>query len=225
LESTGVTKLVVVEDTEIVASGIRATLEQDPDNEIVAVVPSVAMAEGILRSRPIDVVIVDVRLRDGTAFDLIRRMSDSDPVPAYLIVSSFDLAQYVDAALRLGASGYILKIVPAAELLAAVSTVAAGGWAFDPDLVRKTTAAKQLTLSDREREVISRLVAGRSNDEIGVDLKISRKTVEAHLSKLYVKFDVATRVDLVRRAEVEQWLERPISNGRDGTPEGRPEPA
>ncbi len=151
------TRLLVVEDTEIVASGIRTTLEQDPDNEILAVVPSVALAEGLLRSRPVDVVVVDVRLGDGTAFDLIRHMSDLEPAPAYLIVSSFDLAQYVDAALRLGASGYILKIAPGAELLAAVSTVAAGGWAFDPELVRKTSAAKQLTLSNREREVISRL--------------------------------------------------------------------
>lgn len=208
-------RLLIVEDTEIVASGIQTTLEQDQDNEIVAILPSVASAEDVLRSRPVDVVVVDVRLSDGTAFDLIKRLSSLERPPAYLIVSSFDLAQYVDAALRLGAAGYILKTAPIAELLAAVRTVAAGGWAFDPELVRKTTAAKQLTLSDRDREVISRLVAGRSNDEIGSDLRISRKTVEAHLSRLYVKFDVATRVELVRRAESEQWLERPTSNGRD----------
>ncbi|MBA4169638.1 MAG: response regulator transcription factor [Chloroflexi bacterium] len=206
------THLLIVEDTEIVASGIRMTIEGAEENHVVAVVPSVVQAEGFLRSRPIDVVVVDVRLEDGTAFDLMRKVADIDPAPAFLIVSSFDLVQYVDAALRLGASGYILKTAPTSELLGAVTTVAAGGWAFDPDLVRKTGAAKQLTLSERDRQVIDRLVAGRSNDEIGTDLNISRKTVEAHLSKLYVKFDASTRVDLVRRAEREQWLESPTSD-------------
>ena len=206
-------RLLVVEDTEIVASGIRATLEGDPDNEVVAVVPSVAYAEGLLRTRPVDVVVVDVRLEDGTAFDLIKRLSDLDAPPAYLILSTFNLAQYVDAALRTGASGYLLKTVPASELLAAVATVAAGGWAFDPELVRKTGAANQLGLTDRERQVTERLLAGRSNDAIGTDLGISRKTVEAYLSKLSLKFDVSTRAELVQRAEREEWLARPTSNG------------
>ena len=209
------TSLLVVEDTQIVASGIRATLEQDPDNEVSAVATSVAEAEAVLRAAPIDVMVADVRLPDGTVFDLLKRVADLDPLPATLIISSFDLAQYVHAALRMGASGYILKTAPAGELLAAVRAVASGGWAFDPQLVRMTTSAKQLGLSDRDRQIIAAILTGRSNDEIGMDLGISRKTVEAHISKLFMRFGVTTRVELARRAEREQWLEVATSTEAD----------
>jgi DNA-binding NarL/FixJ family response regulator len=204
-------RLLIVEDSEIVASGIRATLAKDPANEIVAAVPSVAAALATIEERQVDVLVVDVRLEDGTAFDLLKALGQRTEAPAALIVSSFDLAQYVEAALHLGASGYILKTAPAAELLAAVRSVAAGGWAFDPDLVRRASSAKQLGLSERDREVIAGVVAGRSNDEIGADLKISRKTVEAHISKLFLRFGVGTRVELAGRAEREQWLVPPTS--------------
>jgi DNA-binding NarL/FixJ family response regulator len=85
----------------------------------------------------------------------------------------------------MGASGYILKDAPTEAILTAVRAVAEGGWAFDPDLVRAVAGAKWLSLSARDREIIKAIREGRSNDEIGADLDISRKTVEAHLSKLY----------------------------------------
>lgn len=208
------TRLLIVEDSPLVASGMRATLEGEAGNEIVGAVASVAEAEGIVRSTEVDVAVVDVRLVDGTAFDLMRRLSDLELRPAFLVVSSFDLAQYVEAALHLGASGYVLKTAPTDEILSAVRSVARGGWAFDPDVVRKANAAKQLGLSTRDRQIIGGVLAGRSNDEIGMDIGISRKTVEAHVSKLFARFGVLTRVELARRAEREQWLEAATSNGK-----------
>jgi DNA-binding NarL/FixJ family response regulator len=205
-------RVLIVEDTEIVASGVRATLEQDPDNQVVGIVPSVAGAERMVRDAQPDVAVVDVRLSDGTAFDLLKRLSGQERLPAFLIVSSFDLAQYVEAALQLGASGYILKTAPADELLAAVRAVAAGAWAFDPELIRKKGAAKQLGLTERDRQIITGVVAGRSNDEIGMDLGISRKTVESHISKLYLRFGISARPELIQRAVREQWLETATSN-------------
>lgn len=205
------TRVLIVEDTEIVASGVRATIERDEENVIVGVVPSVAAAEAAVRTEAVDVLVADVRLADGTAFDLLMALAEIDGAPASLIVSSFDLAQYVEAALHLGASGYILKTAPGSELLAAVRAVAAGGWAFDPELVRKAGAAKQLGLSPRDRQVVAGVLAGRSNEEIGMDLGISRKTVEAHISKLFARFGLMTRVELARRAEREEWLEKPTS--------------
>ncbi len=207
------TRVLIVEDAPLVASGMRATFDSDPDLQIVADVASVSAAESLLRREPIDVAVVDVRLADGTAFDLLRRTSDLEPLPAFLIVSSFDLAQYVEAALHYGASGYILKTASTADILAAVRAVAAGGWAFDPKLVRKAAAAKWLRLTERDRQVIQGVVDGLSNDEIGRDLGISRKTVEAHVSKLFLRFGVVSRVELAARAEREQWLERATSNG------------
>ncbi|HVM29931.1 MAG TPA: response regulator transcription factor [Candidatus Limnocylindrales bacterium] len=202
------TRVLIVEDSPLVASGMRATLTGHAEVQVVGEVASVAEATVALREHPIDVAVVDVRLSDGTAFDLLRKVHDLDPHPAFLIVSSFDLAQYVDAALHLGASGYLLKTAPTAEIVRAVLTVADGGWAFDPDLVRKASSAKWLRLSERDRQVIRGVVAGRSNDEIGVDLGISRKTVEAHVSKLLLRFGVGSRVELAARAEREEWLER-----------------
>lgn len=205
------TRLLIVEDSALVASGLRATLEEEAANEIVGTVGSIAEAEAILRSTQVDVAVLDVRLSDGTAFDLMRRLTDAETRPAFLVVSSFDLAQYVEAALHLGASGYVLKTAPTNEILEAVRTVGHGGWAFDPDVVRKASAAKQLGLSVRDRQIISGVLAGRSNDEIGMDIGISRKTVEAHVSKLFARFGVTTRVELARRAEREQWLEAATS--------------
>jgi DNA-binding NarL/FixJ family response regulator len=208
-----VSRLLIVEDAPLVASGLRSTLEEDPSNEIVGSVGSVAAAKAMLDQADVDVVVVDIRLPDGTAFDLMKRVAEGDRAMRFLIVSSFDLAQYVEAALHLGASGYVLKTAPTSEILNAVRTVAAGGWAFDPDVVRKATAAKQLGLSPRDRQIIAGVLAARSNDEIGMDLGISRKTVEAHVSKLFARFGVTTRVELARRAEREQWLEAATSNG------------
>lgn len=208
------TRLLIAEDAEIVAAGLRGTLEQDPENKVLDVVASVEGALDAILSEPVDVLVADIRLSDGTAFDLLQRLSVMPGVsrhPACLIVSSFDLAQYVEAALHLGASGYILKTAPSSELLAAVRTVASGGWAFDPDLVSLAGRAKQLGLTSRDREIVAGILAGRSNDEIGADLDISRKTVEAHVSKLFARFGVATRVELARRAEHEQWLEPALS--------------
>ncbi len=211
------TRLLIVEDAEIFATGLRGALELDPSNEIVGVVASVEDALVAISSTSIDVLVADIRLSDGTAFDLLQRIVVMPEVahrPACLIVSSFDLAQYVEAALHLGASGYILKTAPSTELLAAVRTVADGGWAFDPSLVSLAGRAKQLGLSSRDREIVAGILAGRSNDEIGADLGISRKTVEAHVSKLFARFDVATRVELARRAEHEQWLEPALSRNQ-----------
>lgn len=215
------TRLLIAEDAEIVAAGLRGTLEQDPGNQVLGVVASVEGALESVLSTPVDVLVADIRLSDGTAFDLLQRLSVIPGLghhPACLIVSSFDLAQYVEAALHLGASGYILKTAPSSELLAAVRTVAAGGWAFDPELVSLAGRAKQLGLTSRDREIVAGILAGRSNDEIGADLDISRKTVEAHVSKLFARFGVATRVELARRAEHEQWLEPVLSRDQASGP-------
>lgn len=206
-----VTRVLVVEDAEIVASGMRATVEQDPENAVIAIVPSVASAFEVVRTKPVDILLADIRLADGTAFDLLKMLATLSHRPPTLIFSSFDLAQYVDAAVRLGACGYLLKTAPASELLSAIHIVARGGRAFDPDLVSRATAAAQLALSPRERQVVSGIMAGRTNDEIGADLGISRKTVEASISRLFERFEVGSRAELTRRAEREQWLESPWS--------------
>lgn len=215
------TRILVVEDAEIVASGVRATIEQDPDNEVVAVVPSVELAEEIIRTRPIDVLVTDIRLADGTAFDLLKRPTVREAGIRTLIVSSYDLPQYVQAALQLEVSGYVLKTAPARELLAAIASVAAGGWTYEPAMVSSATKAKQLGLTRRDRTVVAGILAGRTNDEIGAALGVSRKTVEVHVSKMLERFGLASRVELARLAEHEQWLASPVSaDAEDPRPDG-----
>lgn len=120
-----------------------------------------------------------------------------------MILSAFDYPQYVDAALRLGAAGYILKTDPFPNLVNAIRKVAAGGLAYSV----RPHAAGSGRLSARELEVVGLVVEGRSNDEIGSRLGISEKTVESHLTRIYDRVEVATRTELATRAVREGWTE------------------
>jgi two-component system, NarL family, response regulator DevR len=204
-------RVLLAEDTELHATGVRAALEEEASNQVVAVAPSVELAEKIIRDEDLDVVIADIRLADGTAFDLMKRFQPLGESPRFLILSAYAHPQYVEAALRLGASGYVRKEAPVSSLLWAVRTVAAGGWAFDQELVQKLAESPQLRLTGRDRQVIAGVLAGRTNDEIGAELGISRKTVEAYVTKLLDRFGLTSRVALSSRATREEWLERATS--------------
>ena len=106
-----------------------------------------------------------------------------------------------------GAQGFVLKTAPLTELIEAIRRVAGGGSAFTADQLRDGNAG-YVSLTAREREVLRLVIWGRSNDEIGVEIKASRKTVEAHLSRLYERYGIrGGRVELAIRAEREGWLE------------------
>jgi DNA-binding NarL/FixJ family response regulator len=122
-------------------------------------------------------------------------------MPAVVVLTSYDYPQYADAALRLGASGFVVKTAPTAELLDAIRRAAAGGLAYG---VRPGTG---VLLSAREREVLRLVVDGASNDEIGARLGISSRTVESHLRRLFERLSVASRTELAGRALREGWLE------------------
>jgi DNA-binding NarL/FixJ family response regulator len=123
-----------------------------------------------------------------------------------IVLTSYDYPQYAEAALRLGASGFVLKTAPIAELLDAIRRAAAGGLAF---AVRPLAAASHVRLSERELDVVRLVVDGRSNDEIAVRLGIGAKTVESHLRRLFERLDIASRTELATRALREGWLEVP----------------
>jgi DNA-binding NarL/FixJ family response regulator len=126
-----------------------------------------------------------------------------------IVLTSYDYPQYAEAALRLGASGFVLKTAPIAELLDAIRRAAAGGLAF---AVRPTAAASRVRLSERELDVVRLVVDGRSNDEIAGRLGIGAKTVESHLRRLFERLDIASRTELATRALREGWLEVPPSS-------------
>jgi DNA-binding NarL/FixJ family response regulator len=163
-------------------------------------------AEAILDAAEVDVLLLDIRL--GTTSGLHALTGRTTPggehrsPVAVVVLTAYDYPQYASAALRLGASGFVLKTAPIATLVDAIRAAASGGLAFTrrPDGDATTPTA-------REIEVVRLLTEGRSNDEIGAALGISARTVETHLRRLFERFEVQSRTELATRALREGWLE------------------
>lgn len=198
--------VLLVDDHPVVLSGLLAGLGALPDIEVVGVARSVAEANERLERGGIDVALVDLRLPDGLGLSLLRD-SPAD-LPAMIMLTSFDQPQYVSAAASRGARGFLLKTAPLTEVAEAIRTVARGGTAFSPDQIRSLGSGPGagLGLTARDRDIVRLVMASRSNDEIGRELGMAAKTVESHLSKLFERTGVMSRVELVLRAEREGWL-------------------
>ena len=191
-------RVAVVDDHPLVREGTAAIVARADDMEIAGVAGSLAELRPILDA-PVDVLLLDLRLGQESGFDLLR--ADARPMPAVVVLTSYDYPQYADAALRLGAAGFVVKTAPTAELLDAIRRAAAGGLAFG------VRPGNGVSLSEREREVLRLVVDGASNDEIGARLGISSRTVESHLRRLFERLAVASRTELAARALREGWLE------------------
>ncbi len=194
-------RVVVVDDHPVVRDGTAALLERELDIEVVGVAGALASGAALLELKP-DVLVVDIRLGEENGFALMREIASPDG-PAIIVLSAFDYPQYIEAAIRLGASGYVLKTDPFVNLLHAIRQVAAGGVAYS---VRPAPSGPR-RLSLRELEVVRLIVDGRSNDEIAVRLGISPKTVESHLTRIFERLQIAGRTELATRAIREGWLE------------------
>ena len=192
-------RVAVVDDHPLVREGTAALVDRQEDMEIAGVAASLDELGAILRDGAVEVLLLDLRLGEQSGFDLLR--SAHAPMPAVVVVTSYDYPQYADAALRLGAAGFVVKTAPTAELLDAIRRAAAGGLHFG------VRPGRGVALSDREREVLRCVVDGDSNDEIGARLGISSRTVESHLRRLFERHEVASRTELASRAIREGWLE------------------
>jgi DNA-binding NarL/FixJ family response regulator len=212
--------VAIVDDHPVVAEGTAAVLRGTDDLQVVGVAPSLrsAVSGGLFDRARVDVVLLDIRLGTESGLTALGagRPGDTTPDPAaptsterpaVIVVTAYDYPQYADAALRLGAAGFVLKTAPIAELVDAIRRVAAGGLAF---AVRPGGHALA-RLSPREHDVVRLVAAGRTNDEIGADLGIGSKTVETHLARLFERLGVASRTELAIRAVREGWLDVPPS--------------
>jgi DNA-binding NarL/FixJ family response regulator len=205
----------------VVGEGTAAILRAQPDMDVVSVAPSLETAReaGLFDRERVDVVLLDIRLGTdsglralsqagaGAAGDDVRSGERGEPgaLPAIIVLTAYDYPQYAEAALRLGAAGFVLKTAPLPELVDAIRRVAAGGMAFS---VRPTSAGLA-RLSPREHDVVRLVADGRTNDEIGSALQIGSKTVETHLARLFERLGVASRTELAMRAVREGWLDVP----------------
>jgi DNA-binding NarL/FixJ family response regulator len=197
----GPIRVAVVDDHPLVREGTAALLAAEPDLAVVGTAGALDDAAALLAAERPDVVVLDIRLGEESGL----RLLGAGDGPAIVIVTSYDYPQYVDAALRMGAAGYVLKTAPVAELVDAIRRAAAGGLAFG----RRPRAGSVAALTARELDVVRLVVDGRSNDEIGSALGIGAKTVESHLRRLFERFGLASRTELATRALREGWLELP----------------
>ena len=211
----GMIRVALVDDHPVVLQGLEAALSTAGDIEIVGTASTFADARMIVARDDVDVLLLDVRLPDGNGLELLGEASGRGR-PAVLILSSFRSRQYVAAALKFGANGFLLKTTPLPELIAAIRRVAGGATAFTNEQLRDGQAGF-VHLTDREREIVRLVLEGRSNDEIAVALRTSRKTVEYHLSRLYGRFGIMTRVELALRADHEGWLDIAPASNRQST--------
>jgi DNA-binding NarL/FixJ family response regulator len=206
---TPLIRVAIVDDHPIVRDGTAAILGAQPGLEVVGTASTVGEAVELIRREAIDVVLLDIRLGTDSGLRLLQEdlggPAGGSPAPAVIVLSAYDYPQYAEAAIRLGAAGYVIKTAPLAELLAAIERAAAGGMAFS---VRPRPGGGS-HLTPRELEVVRLVIEGRSNDEIGASLGIGAKTVETHLRRLFERFKTASRTELAARALREGWLEIP----------------
>ena len=196
-------RLAIVDDHPVVREGTAALLAGQPDLEIAGTAGTLDDAKPLLDETRVDVLLLDIRMGSDSGLRLLSQavgVRGTEGLPAVVVLTAYDYPQYAEAALRLGASGYVLKTAPIGELVDAIRRAAAGGLAF-------SIRPRGPSLSARELDVVRQVVDGRSNDEIATALGITSKTVETHLRRLFVRFDLASRTELATKALREGWLE------------------
>ncbi len=202
--------VVIVDDHEIFRSGVRAELEQLVD--VLADAGSVEEAVRAISEHRPDVVVLDVHMPGGGGVEVIRRVAEGNPAQRFLALSVSDAAEDVIAVIRAGARGYVTKTISGAELADAVARVRAGDAVFSPRLagfvldafagqIPEAEIDPELDLlTMREREVLRLIARGYLYKEVGRELSISPKTVEAHVSAVLRKLQLSNRHELSRWA-------------------------
>ncbi len=201
-------RIVLADDDQLVRGGLRAVIEHEPDMDVVGEAGDGNEVLDIVASVDADLVLMDVRMPNKDGLTATREMLGRDPDgPLVMVLTTFEVDDYVYEALQAGASGFLLKRVPPQELIDAIRLVTTGESLVFPALTRNLVEAQtQLrsadtglltTLTDREREVLAELARGRSNQEIGEVLYIGAETVKSHVANVLVKLGVRDRVHAV----------------------------
>lgn len=202
------TRVLIVDDHPAVSEALANRLASATDLRSAGVVHTLDDADAALGpgdDGPIDVVVCDVQLA-GRAEGLTLLARHGGPGgPRFLMLSAFDQPAIVRAAFERGAAGYVMKTARLAEIVDAIRIVAAGGTVF-PDRVERALEAAHRPPSPREVQVIELVATGLSNDEIGGRLGLSMKTVESHLRRMFDRYGVMSRTELVVLAIRQGWL-------------------
>jgi DNA-binding NarL/FixJ family response regulator len=202
-----VIRVLLADDQALVRSGFRMILENREDLEVVGEAQNGAEAVELARELAPDVILMDVRMPELDGVEATRRLVSAGSPARVLILTTFDLDEYVYEAIRAGASGFLLKDVQPVELVDAIRVVAAGNALFGPtatqrlierfgELPRQAPPSLE-SLTDREREILRLLAGGLSNAELAERLFVSETTVKSHVSSVLRKLGVRDRVQAV----------------------------
>ena len=218
-------RVLIADDEALVRGGFRVLIETEPGMVVVGEAADGATALGVVRTTRPDVVLMDVRMPGMDGIEATRRMVADERLRAVAVVvlTTFDTDQNLFAAIRAGAAGFLLKDAPPDQLRAAVRTVAAGDALLSPGVTRRVLDAVATApgapeadrvrgLTDREREVLAEIAAGRSNTEIGAVLSISPATARTYVGRLLAKLHARDRAQLVMIA-YESGVARPGGRG------------
>jgi len=200
--------ILIVDDHAVVRTGLRLLLDAEEGFETVAEAGTAREAVFEARKHKPDVILMDVRMPVMDGIEATRRIVDDDSGPRVLVLTTFDLDEYVYEALRAGASGFLLKDAPEEQLVAGIRIVASGGSLFAPTVTRRlieryagdrrTSRPPALEeLTPRELEVLKLVARGLSNAEIAASLVVSEHTVKTHVASILRKLDLRDRVQAV----------------------------
>jgi DNA-binding NarL/FixJ family response regulator len=222
-------RLVVADDQELVRAGLCALLESEPDFDVVGAVHDGAEALALLHEHAADVVLMDIRMPVMDGLEATRRIAADVTLTSVrvLILTTFEIDEYVVQALRAGASGFLVKDIRPQVLLDGVRTVAAGDALLSPKATRALITrflnrpdppadpdGRLRSLTPREREVLSYVAAGLSNDQIARHLTLSRLTVKTHVNRILTKTSARDRAQLVVLAYETGLIQPGSSNTR-----------
>ena len=201
-------RLFLVDDQELVRAGFRMVLDAQDDMTVVGEAGDGAAALAAIPPARPDVVLMDIRMPRMDGVEATRQLSAAGELPKVLVLTTFDLDDYAFAALKAGASGFLLKDAGPAELLTAIRAVHGGDAVVAPSTTRRMldhvirhlpsgAEARLGPLTDREREVMMAVARGRSNTEIAAELFLAEATVKTHIGRILHKLGLRDRVHMV----------------------------
>jgi len=206
-----VIRVAIADDQQLIRGGFRSLLESEPDIEVVGEAGTGTEAVALVTAQRPDVVLMDIRMPDGDGLWATEQIAANPDLAGtrIIIVTTFELDEYVGRAIRAGASGFLVKDTEPVELIRAIRVVAGGDALLSPGVTRRLLERMAVDLADepdvsrlavlttREREVLALVGQGLTNEEIGTSLFLSPLTAKTHVSRIMAKLTARDRVQLV----------------------------